>query len=89
MLSEERWNWRREGCKEKSDVNSLQCHQGPWLGLWPCSIKGVRSMLPPKAMQRALVWAAAWDHVDVQGLLRAAFTSHPGKTRKLALVGWV
>jgi hypothetical protein len=61
------------------------CHWGPCLGLWPCSTRGLCQdlwlILPLKAMQISLVWAATWDHIDIQGLCkvgpwRAGSTSH-------------
>lgn len=50
-------------------------------------------------MWTPLVWAATWDHVDVQGLHRADPVPHPSlavalpaphlRTAELALVAWV
>ena len=49
-------------------------HWGPCLGLWSGSSRGLCLCLWltlwPKATWMSLVWSAAWNHVDVQGLCR-------------------
>lgn len=93
MTARNRQIWGAQVSTRAMLTSRSMIHGEACLGSWSYWNQGLcrclRPMLPLKAIQMFLFWAAAWGPVDVWALFWVGPNPHLGSMREMSLMSWV